>query len=155
MVLYLTVLHPSVKSAPFHRGEGMIMGVCTCASYTPVYRNAPFYRGEGKMMMMMMMMMLCVCVDIARGMYLRVLHVLMVCSLCYPWLPTLGGAPCAKLAPVYVHQVCERRVGVSRGLKCAFGRFSQKPCCPGGPADVSSAESECCSGRCVLAVLIA
>ena len=35
------------------------------------------------MMMMMMMMMMCVCVDIAPGMYLCVLHVLMECSLCY------------------------------------------------------------------------
>ena len=52
---------------------------------------------------MMMMMMMCVCVDIAPGMYLCVLHVLMVCSLCYIWLPTIWGAPphCAKLVHTY------------------------------------------------------
>ena len=54
--------------------------VRTCAFYTPVYRTLHFTAGEGKMMMT------CVCVDIAPGMYLCVLHVLMVCSWYYIWL---------------------------------------------------------------------
>ena len=41
------------------------------------------HTGEGKIMMT------CVCVDIAPGMYLYVLNVLMVCSWCYIVVPTI------------------------------------------------------------------
>ena len=44
--------------------------------------HTPLNRGEGKIMVM------CVCVDIAPGVYLGALHVLMVCSLCYIVVPT-------------------------------------------------------------------
>ena len=38
-------------------------------------------------------MVMCVCVDISPGLYLCVLHVLMVCSLCYIVVPTIWGGP--------------------------------------------------------------
>ena len=49
----------------------------------PSVQNAPFHRGEGKMMMMMCVCWYCLCV----------LHVLMVCSLCYIGLPTIWRGP--------------------------------------------------------------
>ena len=55
-------------------------------------------------------MVMCVCVDVAPGVYLCVLHVLMVCSLCYyTVVPTNWGGPpplcetgtkiCSSVAP--------------------------------------------------------
>ena len=50
-------------------------------------------------------MVMCVCVDIAPGMYLCVLHALMVCSLCYIVVPTILGGPlhCAKLVLLHIY----------------------------------------------------
>ena len=64
----------------------MVM-VCTCVFYTPVYGTLHSTGGEGKMMVM------CVCVDIAPGMYLCDLHVLMVCSLRQIVVPTTWHPP--------------------------------------------------------------
>ena len=43
------------------------------------------------------------CVDIAPGMYLCVLHVLMVCSLCYIWLPTTWWGPPLTVRNWYIY----------------------------------------------------
>ena len=47
-------------------------------------------------------MVMCVCVDIAPGMYLCVLHVL-ICSLCYIVVPTIWGGPAPRNWYIYIY----------------------------------------------------
>ena len=57
-------------------------------------------------------MVTCVCVDIGPGMYLCVLHVLMVCSLCYIAVPTIWGGPTVRNWHIYLIYIYTRNYSI-------------------------------------------